>query len=497
MGFSNRSPRGNPALHGVGLMPHAHAVQFYENVEFLAGVVGGFVLEGLARGDAALLIAKRAHAAAFTRWLSANDVDVAEARRSGRVVILGAKDTLSRFMRGEMPDRESFDAVIGDAISKARLASRSGYVRAYGEMVDVLWEANNREPAIALEKLWNQLERRHQFSLLCSYSLAHFSHAEDTAQFQRICNEHSHVAPSESYVTRDAPGRLAEIALLQQRARSLESEIAHRTALAGELQIALEREQNARADAERARVEAEDARRFAEEANRVKSEFLAMMSHELRTPLNAIGGYTELVELGIHGPVTAAQREALDRVQRSKRMLLGLIEQVLNYARVETGVVRYEIADLRVDDVLAAAISLLAPQLSANGLEFRYDVRDPALTVRADYDKLQQVVVNLIGNAVKFTERGGTITLSVEDTPATVTIHVADTGIGIAPDRLDQIFQPFVQLDARYTRTRDGVGLGLAISREFATKMNGSLGVRSTPDEGSRFSLTLPRGSTP
>jgi PAS domain S-box-containing protein len=274
-----------------------------------------------------------------------------------------------------------------------------------------------------------------------------------------------------------------------------------------ERELALERERLARADAERARVEAERARtaaeqasaeaerarRAAEQANRAKSEFLAVMSHELRTPLNAIGGYAELMELGIHGPVTEQQRESLDRVQRSQRMLLGLVNQVLNYARIETGNVRYELSDLALDDELRAVEGLVSPQIRAKGLRYSYSGCDTALRVRADGEKLQQIMLNLLTNAQKFTERGGAILLEVESTSETVQIRVKDTGIGIAADKLTAIFDPFIQVDANYTRTRDGVGLGLAISRDLARGMAGDLTVVSTVGEGSTFTVTLPR----
>ena len=260
-----------------------------------------------------------------------------------------------------------------------------------------------------------------------------------------------------------------------------------------ERERAFEREREARAEAEHARVEAEHARRVAEQANRAKSEFLAVMSHELRTPLNAIGGYAELMELGIHGPVTAQQRDALERVQRSQRMLLGLVNQVLNYARIETGNVRYDITRVPLDDSLRAIEGLVAPQIRAKGLRYTYSGCDPALEVKADGEKLQQIVLNLLTNALKFTDRGGMIRLDVNASTPSVEIRVADTGIGIPAEKLDVIFDPFVQIDANYTRTRDGVGLGLAISRDLARGMGGDLTVASVAGEGSTFTLTVPR----
>ena len=247
------------------------------------------------------------------------------------------------------------------------------------------------------------------------------------------------------------------------------------------------------AESERARAEAEAARSEAETANRAKGEFLAVMSHELRTPLNAIGGYAELLEMGIRGPVTAQQLADLERIQQSQRHLLGLINQVLNYTRVETGVVSYELADVLVSEALAAAEALVVPQVRARGLTYVLGGCDPVLTVRADREKLQQVLLNLLANAIKFTEPGGELRVSCDVSDAVVEIAVADTGIGIAPEKLATVFEPFVQVDQRLTRPHEGVGLGLAISRDLARGMGGDLAAVSAPGQGSTFTLSLPR----
>ena len=241
------------------------------------------------------------------------------------------------------------------------------------------------------------------------------------------------------------------------------------------------------------------ARTAAEQANQAKAQFLAVMSHELRTPLNAIGGYAELLEMGIRGPVTTTQCEDLRRIRSSQQHLLGLINNLLNYARLESGSVRYDVEAVGVCDAVAAAEALVAPQVRSSGLTLIVRDCPSDLVVRADPERLRQILVNLLSNAVKFTDREGTVELtceasqSVEQLPR-VRICVRDTGIGIPANKLAAIFEPFVQVSGDLTRSAEGTGLGLAISRDLARGMGGDLTVESEAGAGSMFTLTLPRG---
>jgi signal transduction histidine kinase len=235
------------------------------------------------------------------------------------------------------------------------------------------------------------------------------------------------------------------------------------------------------------------ARRSAEEANRAKSQFLATMSHELRTPLNAIGGYAQLLEMGLFGPVTEPQRAHLARIQRSQEHLLGLINSVLNFARIEAGRVQYAVEEVPMADPLREVVELILPQAGERGLSVDAVQCDPALVVRADAEKVRQVVLNLLSNAVKFTPEGGSIRLSAEArADGFAAVRVCDTGVGIAPDRIGEIFDPFVQVGRRLSSRDEGVGLGLAISRDLARGMGGDLTVESTLGQGTSFTLTLP-----
>ena len=235
------------------------------------------------------------------------------------------------------------------------------------------------------------------------------------------------------------------------------------------------------------------ARLVAEAANRAKAEFLATMSHELRTPLNAILGYVQIMQLEITGPITDVQRKHLRRIEDSQRHLLGLIEDVLAFAKIDAGHVDIQLSELSVHEVLAEAAALASVQIQRKGLEYEYDPCGDAVRVRGDGARVRQVVLNLLSNAMKFTDAGGRITLACVPGDADVEIRVGDTGIGIPKDKLELIFQPFVQLDSTLTRKADGTGLGLAISRSFAREMGGDLTATSVVGEGSVFSLRLPR----
>ena len=233
-------------------------------------------------------------------------------------------------------------------------------------------------------------------------------------------------------------------------------------------------------------------REMAEQANRAKAEFLANMSHELRTPLNAIGGYADLLLLDVRGALSPAARGDVERIRRSGQHLLSLINDILNFARIEAGQLAYHLEPVRLDALLADLEALVAPQVAQRGLA--YVSPDGARAVAwADPEKTRQVMLNLVTNAIKFTEPGGRVTVGCEAAADGVCIHVRDTGRGIPPEQLDRIFDPFVQVDRHLTaHSQQGVGLGLAISRDLARGMGGDLSVESAVGRGSTFTLRLP-----
>ena len=236
------------------------------------------------------------------------------------------------------------------------------------------------------------------------------------------------------------------------------------------------------------------ARNAAEEANRAKTDFLRMMSHELRTPLTAIQGYLELLEMGIYGGMTDEQITILRRIESNERHLLAIINDLLDFARVDARRVELRITPLPVRDIRLAVDPVCRPQIDSKQLNYAWHSVADQLIVRADREKVRQIVVNLVSNACKFTPRGGSIDVECVRLDRSVELRVSDTGPGIPAQKLDAIFEPFVQLDNGLTRSTAGTGLGLAISRELARAMGGDLAAASTLGQGSTFTLTLPRG---
>lgn len=473
-----RAPRALPS----------HDVQFYEGEDFLVRAVSSYIAEGLSAGQRVVVICSEPHRSALTRALGASGIDIARARQPGELRFLDAAETLATFMTGGMPDRVRFRRSLEPLVRRAGTHTQQPQVRAYGEMVNVLAKDGNSSASVRLESLWNELVAEHEFDLLCGYAMTNFADASDALNFGEICRQHSHVAPTERYTQADNDARLQEISLLQQRAQALEHEVTRREKLEQQLREALD-EQERSLHAERI------ARTEAESANRAKNQFLAVMSHELRTPLNAIAGHTQLIELGLHGPVTSAQQEALSRIDRSQRHLLSLVDDVLNLARVESGREEYTIEPVPIAPLVDAMVSMIEPLLATGHLTCNVAERLRALPVivLADREKVHQILLNLLTNAIKFTAPGGRIAIdaAIDDAAGRAHIELSDTGVGIAAEKIEMVFEPFVQLATRLSSRQDGIGLGLTISRKFARAMRGDLTVTSGK-EGTRFRLTLP-----
>ena len=278
---------------------------------------------------------------------------------------------------------------------------------------------------------------------------------------------------------------------LQVLTTELEQQIDEGQSLHEELEQTNDELAKALALAQDAATEADSARREAESANVAKSRFLATMSHELRTPLNAILGYVDLLQSGLRGSLTTEQQQDLSRIRRSQDVLHRLIEDVLNFARLEAGKLEYRYEDVALDQFLGTLEAFVAPRLVTKSLSYSLE-SCPTAVVAVDRDKLEQILLNLLSNAAKFTDRGGIeVRCSVDE--KLLRIDVRDTGRGIKQDLLDDIFEPFVQGDQGLTRSVGGTGLGLSISRQLARGMGGDVVAESELGVGSTFSLILPR----
>ena len=290
-------------------------------------------------------------------------------------------------------------------------------------------------------------------------------------------------------VTRDLTERRAALADALDSARRAAAEEVGRVAAesqARELWELAQRLGDQAAELERRSVEADDA-------NRAKSEFLAAMSHELRTPLNAIGGYAQLMEMGIAGPVSDQQRVHLERIQRSQQHLLGIINDILNFSRIEAGHLAYDIGPVVLQEVLEVAAAMFVPQAGEKRIRVKMAQCPPDLIASADRAKVEQILLNLLSNAVKFTPDDGEIKLTCGAQSDHVSLAVRDTGIGIPVEQIELIFAPFMQVGRSLASPKEGAGLGLAISRDLARGMRGELTVESREGSGSTFTLTLPR----
>ena len=464
------------ATAGTPTHSHPHVVQFYENDEFLYDAVTGFIAGGLEVGQPAVVIARKENRRAFAARLQRSGVDYDGACSSGDLVMHDAHEALATFMRGSIIDEERFRTVIGGILDQS-VRGRRVNVRAFGEMVDVLFRDGNTAAAIRLEDLWNDLAEHRSFDLLCAYAINNFYTESHADQLKQICHRHSHVVPAESYsLVTDDQTRALKVIELQQRARALQVEIEHRKAIERALREALAERQAAREEAERSAA--------------AKAEFLAVISHELRTPLTAIIGYEELMEHGLGGPVTEQQHAFLAGIKAGASHLLRLIDQILTQSRVSAGKEPLHTAEVDLGQIVTACTALMQPLALERGLVLRTEIQ-LGVVVETDAGKVQQILLNLLSNAVKFTQAGSIdVQLRIEDGLAV--IEVTDTGVGIERSQLNRIFEAFEQIDSTATRPHNGAGLGLSVSRNLARLLGGDVTARSIVGTGSTFTLALP-----
>jgi signal transduction histidine kinase len=466
------SPTKGAGAADVAAQPN-HVVQFYEDDRYLCDSVAQFIAVGLTNGESVCVVATAEHRAAFAARLARLGLGVEEAQARGQLVWLDAREMLAKFLVEDMPDWTLFSGLFGGVIDESRRRDPLAGVRAYGEMVDVLWREGNKQAALQLEGMWNELASSRSLSLLCAYVMGNFYRSGDAQSFREVCRAHAQVLPAEGYpLVAESDTQRREISELQQRARSLENEIEHRKELEGALREALIREKEAREEAER--------------SVRYNEMFAGMLGHDLRNPLSAITtGANYIARLNSSQKATKAATRILSSAERMARM----IDQLLDFTRIRVGgglalaTTRFDLEELccKVKDELEAA----NPERTILVEVVGHAAGD------WDHDRLLQVFSNLIGNALHHGAEGTPVRIRCDGRePTHVAISVHNGGV-VSSEVLPVLFEPF-RGNARYQRTR-GLGLGLFITQQIVNAHGGTIEVASDEATGTTFHICLPR----
>jgi signal transduction histidine kinase len=455
-----------PATHWGDSHSHAHSVQFYGDDAFLIDDLTRFLGSALGGGSACVVIATKAHRNQLARRLKSLGLDIGFAARQGRYISLDAAETLSKFMLDGKPDAAHFSEVVGAVLARAAVSAEGEppRVAAFGEMVALLWAEGNCEAALHLEQLWNDLSSTHSFDLHCAYPMSLFPQAEDGRPIENICAAHSHVVPTESYtslVSEDE--RLRAIALLQQKAHALEREIEERKRVEQALR---ERNEELRA------------------ALAARDEFMSVAAHELKTPVTSLRGFAQLLLRDIQRKQESTPERiesALRAVELQTEKLNRLMGRLLDSAQIEAGKLRIEPART---DLAALVHGVLAHKRHGAGHTFVFEGPDH-LDAVVDPVRFEQVITNLLDNAVKFSPRGGVITIKL-GLDNSIWLSVTDQGMGISPDQREAVFGRFYQ--SHSGEHLSGMGLGLYITQEIINLHGGSIRIEE-PEHPALVSL--------
>jgi len=473
---------------GDGGDERLHAVHFYDRDDELADRVASFIGDALLAGEAAVIVATEAHRALFLDRLSAMKIDVEAARVAGNLTVLDAAGTLAKLMVGDRPDPELFRRVVGGVVAAGCARGRDGVkLRAFGEMVDLLWRGGNQPAALALEQLWTDLARSYPFDLMCAYAMAGFREARDVAALADVCDAHPHVSfgpgADESGGPTDA---------LAARTRALTAEITRRKEVERNLRDSI-RSLRVAQDAERAR--ATRMQQLADELKetvRVNELFMGVLAHDLRAPLAAIVTAGQLIKIREAGGGDGRNTKAVGRILASGERMSRMIEQLLDFTRLRVGG-GLDIDAKHVD--MAALARQAVDELDDAYPDCAIDVRSVGDTAGTwDADRLTQVLSNLVANALQHGVPAAGVRVVVDGgDPDVVRVQVHNMG-AISPALLPQVFDPLTGGQRRRDRSR-GLGLGLFISKQLAAAHGGDVAVSSNETEGTTFTLAVPRGA--
>jgi signal transduction histidine kinase len=479
-----------------------HAVQFYDNDVFLCETVARFANAGLAAGERLLLISTPAHVLGIFSRLDQELLQ--RARQCGQITVLDARSVLDSFMLNGMPDAERFSWAVEQAMAASR-SHPSARLRAFGEMVDLLWRDGNVDAAMRLEELWDTARVKYELTLLCAYGMGNFREHRDAANFHDVCSVHTHVIPAEGFVElRDSEARLREISHLQQQARALESEIVQRKAVESSLREVLEHRMRVEAELRASLEREQDARERAQANDAFKEVFMGILGHDLRNPLNTILTTSRLMTL--RGELTSESQRRLDRVIASGVRMQRMIEQILDMTRdrltMGISVSRTAPRDLvplvsKIVEEIRLAHPTQRVELSA----------DAACIASVDADRFEQVISNLLGNAATHGDPSHPIQVRVDEIrglpgdaaagevvaggPRCACISVRNQGRAIDPTFLPLLFDPFRRVRKPEGRS-EGLGLGLYISERIVRAHGGQIRVESSAEQGTLFEVVLP-----
>ena len=447
-----------------------HAVQFYEHESYLLDSLTDYIGSSLSATGAGIVIATLPHRDGVAQRLTARGVDVVGAGAQGRYVALDARDTLTRFMVDGWPDPARFDDTIGTLISKTH--ERAPRIHAFGEMVALLWAEGNRDAAIRLEELWNELATRMPFSLLCAYPIEAFHDTSHAKPFTDMTATHAQVLPAESYMQLQGDAQLRVIAQLQQQAAALEAETIQRRHAETELRKRMEQ---------------------LADADRRKDEFLAMLGHELRNPLAPVTTALQLMRLHNDEPLRVAR--ARETIERQVEHMTRLIDDLLDVSRITRGKIELRHEAVVLSSLVARAVEGARPVIDERGHRLTLDLPDEPVAISGDPARLEQVLANLLNNAAKYTDAGGRIWVRAFVDAGQVVLSVKDNGAGLTPEMRDHVFDLFVQGPDAGAYARGGLGIGLTLVRRLVEMHNGAVEVRSDGlGEGSEFIVRLPLG---
>jgi signal transduction histidine kinase len=455
---------------------HQHLVQFYESEDYLLLMLSQFVSTTLRNGEAGVVVATEPHIRRLHTMLFNEGIDIHAVSASGQLTTLDALSTMEKFMVDGEPDPDRFSVLFGTLLSEIRAQWSS--VRAFGEMVALTAEINNETATMDLEKLWNDLLDSHDFSLCCAYPLHTFGNENTAGMLLDICEHHSAVFPAESFSTlKTDEERFREIALLQQKATQLESEVRQRAHAQEQLRLALESERTARQEAE--------------QALRLRDEFVTIAAHELKTPLTSLMGRAQLA-------VQRTRRaQELDRAQIEKLMqsvvtqsekLSRLVSQLLDVSRLKGGKL---IIDRRPTDLVTLLNeSVYSVHAGHSGHEIRVTAPD-RMMAEVDPIRMEQVIVNLLNNAVKYSPDSSEVQIGLNwPDQNTIELTIQDQGPGIPVSQRERIFERFYQ--GGENGYSGGMGLGLFICREIVELHGGDVVAEFPESGGTRFVVRIP-----